>query len=198
MQLTKKQQDIIIGSLLGDGCLERNGNHVRLRIGHGAVQKEYLFWKYKELKNLSTGTPRYVIMHRKANDKFYESWHFSTYSDKSLERFWEIFYRNGTKRVPDNVEELLRSSLSLAVWFMDDGYRRNDCNACRISTDAFSLAEQKLLQRALKKNFGLETKLHKKLKTWNIYISNRIVKQFADIMRPYIIPSLKYKINLAP
>ena len=50
-KLTKRQKDILIGMLLGDGCLEKNGRNVRLRIEHGLSQKDYLDWKYEMRKN---------------------------------------------------------------------------------------------------------------------------------------------------
>ena len=52
MRITSRQDAIIIGSLLGDGCLEKNGRFTRLRLEHGHIQKSYLEWKYKELKGL--------------------------------------------------------------------------------------------------------------------------------------------------
>ena len=105
---------------------------------------------------------------------------------------------NSKKIIPDTICELLKSPLSLAVWFMDDGYKRNDCNAFRLGTDSFTLEEQKLLQNVLEKNFGIETKVHKKGRYWNIYIPERESKKFVRIIKPYIIPKLKYKIALTP
>jgi len=44
--LTKSQNDILIGKILGDGCLERNGINVRLKIEQGDKQREYVNWLY--------------------------------------------------------------------------------------------------------------------------------------------------------
>ena len=56
MQINSRQDAIILGTLLGDGCLEQNGRWTRLRLEHGSSQKSYLDWKKKELKNLITGS----------------------------------------------------------------------------------------------------------------------------------------------
>ena len=56
---------------------------------------------------------------------------------------------------------------------MDDGYKRNDCNALRLNTDSFQLQEQRLLQKCLKKNFKIESNLHRKGRFWTIYIRIR-------------------------
>ena len=197
--LTKRQKEMLIGMILGDCCLEKNGRNVRLRVEHGLNQKDYLYWKYKELKNLVTNKPRLVkgIIHYKSK-KIYQRLHLSTFSLPELNTYWIKFYFQKRKRVPSNILELLKSPLSLAVWYMDDGYKRNDCNALRINTDSFKIAEQRLLQRCLRENFGINTKLHKKGKFWNIYIPNSQTKNFCNMIKPYIIPKMKYKISLTP
>ena len=81
---------------------------------------------------------------------------------------------------------------------MDDGYKRNDCNALRLNTDSFSLPEQRLLQSALEKNFEIKSTLHRKGEYWNIYIPESSVRRFVQIIKPYILPSIAYKISLAP
>jgi hypothetical protein len=55
MNLSEEEKSIIIGSLLGDGHLERNGVHFRLQITHSIKQKSYLLWKMRKLKRLLSG-----------------------------------------------------------------------------------------------------------------------------------------------
>lgn len=197
-KLTKRQKDILIGMLLGDGCLEKNGRNVRLRIEHGLRQKDYLDWKYREFQNLATDKPRIVQSFHVKTRKNYSRWHFSTFSFPELNIYKRKFYSQKVRKIPDNISGLLKSPLSLAIWFMDDGYKRNDCNALRINTDCFDHKGQELLQRCLKRNFKINTKIHKKGKFWNIYIPNPAVKKFCGVVKPYIIPKMRYKISLTP
>ena len=81
---------------------------------------------------------------------------------------------------------------------MDDGYKRNDCNAIRINTDLFQLNEQKLLVDCLKSNFWIDSVIHKKGKTYNIYVPVKSSKRFCEIIKPYILDSLLYKVSLTP
>lgn len=198
MIITKRQHAIIVGTLLGDGFLERRGKYSRLRVEHGLEQKDYLLWKYKELQPLVTAKPRLVGSYHKVENKIYRRLHFSTYSTTIFEPYWRAFYPNGKKTVTVDVCKLMQDPLTLAVWYMDDGYKRNDCNALRISTDAFPQEEQYRLQAVLEKQFGIGTKIHKKARWWNIYIPKKEVKRFIAIVSPYILPSLQYKITLAP
>jgi len=124
--------------------------------------------------------------------------HFATYSSDLFECYWKALYTNNRKTISNFIYAWLKDPLSLAVWYMDDGYKRNDCNALRISTDAFSLGEQKVLQDVLKKNFNIMATLHKKGKWWNLYIPQKEAYKFVELVFPYIIPSLKYKIALTP
>jgi hypothetical protein len=197
MRLSKRQKEILIGLILGDGCLEKNGNNVRLRVEHGLKQEEYLKWLYEEFKNISQ-KPRIVSNRHPKNGKIYKRLHFSTLSLKCLNIYRSIFYVNKQKVIPDEIEKILASPLSLAIWFMDDGYKRNDCNALRISSDSFSRNDQLKLMKCLEDNFCVKSKLHKKGKNWNIYIPEKYSKVFCDLVCSYIIPSMKYKINLTP
>jgi len=178
--------------------LEKNGRDVRLRLDQGIKQKDYLTWKYREFKNLATSKPRIITEFHKIKQVNITRAHFSTYTNKIF-TFWKnIFYKERIKIIPKNINNILKSPLSLAVWFMDDGYKRNDCNALRISTDSFTLEEQQLLVKCLKKNFGVNSKIHKKGKTFNIYIPNNSAKRFCQIIKPFIVNSLLYKVSLTP
>lgn len=196
MRLTKRQDEILIGMILGDACLEKNGDHVRVRAEHGMKQKNYIDWKYHEFEKLATDRPRIVRNYHSKVKKVYKSWHFSTYSNQIFDKYWRMFYPKGRKIIPSAIVQLLKSPLSLAIWSMDDGCKRNDCNAFRLSTDNFTKAEQEKLGKCLKENFRIQSRLHRKGTTWNIYIPQSEIKNFCRIIAPYIIPSLKYKIIL--
>lgn len=198
MEITKRQHAIIVGTLLGDGLLERNGKYVRLRIDHGLNQKHYLLWKHYELESLATSQPRIVSSYQKVEKRDYERLHFSTYSSPALEPYWRAFYPSGKKMITEKACQWLDDPISLAVWFMDDGYKRNDCNALRLSTDAYSLNEQRLLQKRLRNRFGIDATLHRKGKWWNLYIPRSEAYGFVQLVQPFILESLKYKIALTP
>ena len=196
MLLSKRQKAILVGTVLGDGHLEINGRGVRLKIGHGLGQRGYIFWKYDELKNIVPSKPRLVKEFHKRRQKSDESLHFATFSDTELLKWHGLFYKNKVKVIPKNIDEILTSPLSLAVWFMDDGYKRNDCNALRISTDSFSFNDQRLLVDCLNKNFGISSTIHKKGKAYNIYVPKNSAQKFCNVIKPYVVDSLLYKVSL--
>ena len=198
MECTARQQAIILGAVLGDSQIEKRWKNPRIRFAHSVRQKEYLFWKYSELQGIASSKPILIREKHPAMQKVYESWQFGTRALSEFMEYWNRFYPNGRKSIPERISELIISPLSIAVWYMDDGYKRNDCNAIRLSTDAFSKPDHLRLQVMLKGNFGIASALHRKGKYWNIYIPQHAAKKFAEIVEPYIVPGLRYKIALAP
>jgi hypothetical protein len=117
--LSEVQQNIILGCVLGDGYMRKKTN-AHLQITHSLKQKEYVDWKYGELKNIVLTPPKSY----KGNGKRV-GYRFFTRSLPSLTRIHDDFYHDRVKRVPSNI---VLKPLTLAVWFMDDGNKsRNSC-----------------------------------------------------------------------
>jgi hypothetical protein len=192
--LSPTQTAFIVGTLLGDGFLEKNGRHVRLRIDHGEQQRDFVLWKYQQLDGWTTGQPKDVTYYHKKHGRTYTNVRFSTRTVPAFDMFWDMFYPHGKKIVPKHINTLL-THLSVAVWLMDDGYKRNDCNAFRFNTDMFCKADQELLCAVLRQLFDLDCRLHRKGKFWNIYVPCASAKKLVELVKPYIIPSMRYKIG---
>lgn len=192
--LTQTQKDIIVGTLLGDGSLEHDKFKAsRLQIKQADRKKEYVIWLYEKLANLVKTPPK------QRPDTL--QWYFSTRSLRSLEEFRVIFYENGRKTVPYSIKNMLNSPISLAVWFMDDGtldYREKSHYSFSISADDFTVEETKLLQDALKENFGIisniQTPSSRGKRYTKLYIGKDGRDRFLEIIRPYILPCFAYKL----
>jgi hypothetical protein len=196
--LTNKQRSLILGTLLGDGTIECSWKNPRVRITHSAQQKEYVFWKYDILKNICGHEPHALDKLDKRSGKSSVFWYFSTNALPELHFYHRLFYRDQRKIIATEISDHLRDPLSLAVWLMDDGYKRNDCDALRLSTDCFPYREQLFLCQILDKNFGIGSTLHNKGSAWNIYSPSTQMKTVRALLEPYIIPSMKYKLPVAP
>lgn len=196
--LTHLEEAVIIGAILGDGCLERHGRYVRLKIGHGPGQKAYLVWKHQLLERIALKV-RFVngAVHYKTGIR-YHRFEFATRSTPQLETLWKTFCGSGKKEIPSNINQILKDPLSLAIWFMDDGYKRSDCKALRLNTDSFSLEHQKKLQLCLQENFGIHSAVHKKGSYWNLYIPGESAEKLSRTIAPFVTPSMRYKIFLDP
>lgn len=76
---------------------------------------------------------------------------------------------------------------------MDDGSKNQQ--GANIYTDCFSLEDVKLLQNALKNKFSLHVTLQKHGNGWRLYIPKRQMTRFTTLIKPYILPSMCYKLD---
>ena len=195
-KLTKVQRSIIVGNLLGDGHLESqtNGKTYRLKIEHSISQEAYVNWQYQKLANL-VGTPPRVKL-KSLTGKVSQNYKFDTLSSSSLRFFGQSFYQDGKKKIPRIIKKLL-TPLALAVWFMDDGsIKSNQHRALILNTQCFDESDLKKLQQALAENFGIETVLRKQKEGKQIYILSQSVEKFIEIISPYLLSSMKYKLGM--
>lgn len=186
--LSQTQKSVIIGSILGDGYLRivPGRQDAFLEINHSLKQKDYVDWKYEILKNITVSGPRKRVIDEKRT-----AYRFYTRQHSELTRLHSAFYRNGKKFIPDN---LRITPLSLAVWFMDDGSR---CRASDVylNTQQFNQEDQKRLLDILR-DHGFEARLNRD-KTYNrIRFMKSSLTQFRELICEYIIPSMKYKIEI--
>lgn len=192
--ISKFQKELIIGSLLGDGrleCRSKQGS-ARLRIHQGWKQKDFVFWKYKKLQNLVLRPPRKIVCWKNPkNNENYHSWYFHTRTTLELGKFHKMFYKNGKKILPKNIFNLL-TPICLAVWIMDDGCYSE--KSIILNTQNFSLTENIRLQNTLQRKFNLKFGINKDRNKQRLRLSRDSFQKLQNIVKPYIIPSMKYKI----
>ncbi len=190
--LTQRQQEILIGTLLGDAHLERNGRYTRVRVDHYDRHKAYIFWFAREFSPFSL-QPRHIIERDKRNGKTYSRWHFSTKSLPVFDEFRSAFYRNGRKIIPSLIDKML-TSLSLAIWYMDDGFRRKDSKGFYLCTSSFTQEEHVRLQDVLLKIFDIQTSIHHQHELERIFIPSRYADKFNNLIKPFVLPEFQYKL----
>jgi hypothetical protein len=200
VNLTKKQQAIIAGTLLGDGYLQKTGSrNARLRLEHGEKQKEYLFWKGQMFPKLFNGEPGYIERTHPKTKRTYAYWRWQSHATPELGKWHALFYQNGMKRIPQSLGALLREPLSLAVWYMDDGFYDVTQKHSFIYLGRVSREEAGIAQTAIEKNFSIASKIYdKKEKGFALFFSVAETKKLHALLRGDIIDSMKYKLSLTP
>jgi len=177
--LTEEQKQIIVGSLLGDGTMRIKTNAL-LEINHSKKQKELVDWIYTYFKEFVGTPPKF----RKGNGSRV-AYRFTTRSLPIFTIFYKRFFKNGRKIIPENLK---LSPLTLAVWFMDDGTKSR--SSIYLNTQQFSLKEQKLLQKMLLEQLGIETTLNKDKKYWRIRVRTNSIKKFVRLIEPFLLSEL--------
>lgn len=209
--LSVKEKALLIGSLLGDGFLQKTSastGKVRFRVSHSKAQENYLLYKYKILKRfcVTVQPPTNFLDHGYPACKFYTAyrkefiyWHDYFY-DKSVNNN-KTQYK---KIIRPDIKKNLADPYSLAIWFCDDGTLRTDCDSGRIATQSFTKEEVLILIDSLKQNYNIEASLD----TWtnkkkeSIYGIAILAKggnwnKFRELIKNTIeieIPSMSYKL----
>ena len=148
----------------------------------------------QEMRNLSVSGPRFIEYYDKRTRKSYKHWRFDTRSSEIFVHFKNLFYVDGRKQIPSNIKEFLARPLAIAVWFMDDGYKRKDCKGTYFNTQAYSKQGQRLLQESLRKNFGIKARIHWAKGRPKLYIPSNEFDIFQNLIRLEAIPCLQEKL----
>ncbi|KKU82606.1 MAG: LAGLIDADG homing endonuclease [Parcubacteria group bacterium GW2011_GWA2_47_8] len=197
--ISSRENAIIIGTILGDGHLRPMKSSARLEVVHCEAQKQYVFWKYHELRRFVGATPHRIVISDDRYQKKYVQWRFKTLMHDVFRDYRRTFHlANGRKAIPKNIASLLTSSLSLATWFMDDGGRRNDSYGLFLNTLSFTKREHGVLRKCLKENFSLDSRIHWIQDGYRLYIPSKDAKHFCELVYPFIIPPMRYKLSYNP
>ncbi len=195
LKLSNRQREIIVGKLLGDGHMESRyqGKTFSLMIEHSARQEDYVVWLYNEFKEWVRTSPK--LKSQLIQGRLYRKCYFRTLAHGSLRFYHQQFYRNHRKVVPQLVNKLL-TPLGLAIWFMDDGSIKSKQHKARIiNTQGYTKKEVERLIDILWGKFGIKAKLRKQKEGYQIYLLSETIDRFAEIINPYILPSMRYKLK---
>ena len=113
--LTQVEKSIIIGSLLGDGYLRiiPGRKNAFLEINHSVSQKEYVDWKFRELRNIVKSPPK----ERKGKEKRI-AYRFFTRQHPELTELYLRFYANKVKIIPNlKLDPLIVGTASRNAWY---------------------------------------------------------------------------------
>lgn len=202
--LTLQQEQMVLGTMLGDGNMTRHGRHALYASNHGWPQAEYNWIKYLILSAF-VGTPP-----RKQKNSGYGSFlsRFRTVSAPAFASSYALTCPNGVKRVNEAwLRRIEQVGLWQAVawWVMDDGTlhrRKNSTSAAiRLSTEGFSEPEVRLLAGWLRSH-GVDcrpARVSRKSTNrayWTILCSAAGTIELARRIAPHVYPSMRYKVDL--
>jgi hypothetical protein len=191
--ITDRQMEIIVGSLLGDAHLDRpkkETHNSRFQKGQKVAMQEYQQNLYDELQPYSNSLKIYE-KNRNLKEKIYieQTILYHTCCHPIFSKLRTDWYTEERKILPISLQI---TPLTLAYWFCDDGYIGKNNNNAFICTHNFSKNEVERLTDLMKKNLKLEARAVKskiaKNKTiqYMIYIGSKEYDYFLDIIRPHI------------
>jgi recombination protein RecA len=199
-RLSRQQEQLILGSLMGDGCLSPNRSGrsgTRFRMGHGAKQEAYLDWKVSLLGNIGCS--------RTTNAKGAVFADFAPLPELA-EVHDAVYFGDGKKHLSwDYLKEL--TPFALAIWYMDDGSltirskgaqerTRGGTGRIEICVEAMSPGSRERLVQYLRDTHGLDVRLrasgarHVQVLQFTTAASGK----FQELVGRYVHPSMDYKL----
>lgn len=187
--------EVLIGALLGDAHLEKRGIGIRAKFEQTSRNVEYLIWFHKFFASQGYCSERIPKLFKqiKKNNFVYHGFKFSTFSFSSLRWLYDQFYINQVKHLPIQLLNEFLTPMALAIWFIDDGSLLG--KGYKIATSCFEKEELDQLCKLLYDKYNLECSLHKDRKYYSLYIKSTSAENFAQLIKPYIIDSMKYKLG---
>jgi hypothetical protein len=153
-----------------------------LEINHCLEQQAYVDWKYQHLADLVRTPPKARI-----GNGSRLAYRFTTLSLPELTPYYRAWYRGGKKVVAD----MELSSLSLAVWFMDDGCKSQ--RALYLNTQQFSVEDQMRLVRMLREQWAIDSALNRDRHYYRLRISVSSVARFREVVAAHMLEQFAYK-----
>lgn len=189
--LSTEQQDIIVGSLLGDGHITRRGT---FRVTHTHMQMGYLLHLHQRLAPLSQ--PIWFDEKEQDNGVIAYTFGFATMQHSWLQQLRKVFYPEsmGRKVFPTEMLQNL-SPRSLAYWYWDDGHL--DETLPSFALGDITQEEAEAVAEHLHIRFALDAYVKPSSRGTScliVGIRARTTDVFFALVSPYLLPDMHHKV----
>ena len=190
--LSETARAVILGSLLGDGSLKIHEpyKNARFAFRHSDTQRDYFFWKVKQLKEISSAAHIWKQSKDGKDGWGTVKWRYQSKALPALTELYSITNPKGKFKIKRKWLNLL-TPLSLAMWWQDDGSIIANGRKGVLCTDGFAPEDVQLLHAYLKKVWQVDTavapgskKTPHQLRLW--FHSSEQLQKFLRIILPYL------------
>lgn len=201
--LPKYLHEVLIGLLLSDGSLQKSSPNsaARLSVIFGLKNAAYLMHLFVLFEPYIGTGPDVVSVYNNKTKSSHMVIKFKTLSVPLFVYYYNMFYKlnnNGkyVKYIPKNIEEFI-SPLVLSHLIMGDGNFKPLDEIIRIYTNSFTKEEVELLALAITNKLSIKAKaVHDRNGQYMITISRDKLIQVRQLLKPYMYPSMYYKLGL--
>ena len=214
--LTERQQQIVTGSLLGDGTIWTNfvDPLMKWQVGqskrdwHNENKKNYMCWYAKEFIDLgvsirSMNIKATGVAAKKCKEASFDRYVFYTrcnefWNDVGAKWYVQLTDHPRFKRRKIVPTDIKLTPLALCIWHMDDGSNNQTDANIELNTQSFNVDEVDFLIERLKQDLGIDS--HKKTggkeRQYKIYVGRDSYFEFIEMIKPHVEwDCFKYKID---
>lgn len=197
--LTPLQFETGVGLILGDAYIRSRDGGQTYCMQFEWKNEAYINHVCKLYDEWVLSSPHKKLRIHVPNGPEVVTWGAQTFKHKAFNELAELFIINNKKHIiPDLVNKYV-TPRSLAYWFIDDGgkwdYNKNSNNKSIIlNTQSFSIKEVQYLIDGLNTKFNLNSSMKFNKNKPIIFIPSNNYKHYYNLIIPYIIPEIKYKL----
>ncbi len=193
----------LIGMVLGDGHINTSGGKRELSVLHSLAQKEYCEHKAALVKMTLGGAFQVREYANGPGGKYRAVKFVSSHAYWGNLKSW--CYPNGVKTYTRKVLDMLTPE-GIAIWYMDDGSARANRNTkgwvTSVATDIATMCSESecvVICDYFREVHQIEWKIRCRKgsppeKAFYIQCNTEGSRQFAQLIRPYVIESMLYKL----
>ena len=206
IELTIEQKEAIIGLMLGDASLQsqNKGKTYRIKFEWGDQNKAYVLHVFNLFEEWVLSQP-----HKKERlspkGNLIINWGFQTFSHNAFNYLGDLFLLNkgGKKGISENLVLDHLTPRGLAYWFMDDGgkldYNKNSKNrSVVLNTHSFTDLEVEKMSDQISDKFYLLCEVRSNKNKKIIVIKDTSYPRFYQLINPYLLEEMKYKLPKFP
>ncbi len=189
--------------VLGDGSLPNWRKYIRhnytcyFSVGHRPEHVDYIEWKSIILQRFKIGfriDPNIRIHEGKGNMVILNS-----KTHPFLNNLADRIYVPQNHKALDTYAISLLDTIGLAIWYQDDGcltLEQHGSNwLARITATSYSSVELLAIAKSIVDKFGIIFRLNRHAKGFDLALRNKDIDKFFELIHPYIVPSMQYKIG---
>jgi len=193
--LTNKTKQILLGSLLGDGSLQKQKKSINalFRERHALSQKSYILWKVKHLEFFDIKYKSGKRLDKRTN-KYYFFIDIWSKTHPILTNYYKLFYPKGKKIITHKILDQIKL-LGLAIWYMDDGYFRNESKNIKLGTEGYTFNENKIILKWFIEKWNINPTIHKDRKNYYLFFNTEQTNKLLKIIVPFIPRPMIYKLG---
>lgn len=184
-EMSPSLKQVVLGTLLGDAYMK---NPKSYGVGHSLKQAAYLYHVAARMGDFVSAVS--FKFHKDGS----RSLCFWTHRHTVFEPYFNCFYSQGKRKKNIRPPKDLGPE-GLAYWYMDDGkWRPHGADLC---VGKVTEEEREGLASLLRDNFGLDVTVQCQNLAkghYSLYITAESRPRFFEVISPYIIPSMEYKI----
>lgn len=199
--LTKEQDDITIGSLLGDAWISYNENcnckfmKTQCNPKNKPNRKEYLQWHFEKFNQYSLPLIYFFDKVNTLPNKeqiLTNGCIFKTHAHSVFNEYEKKWYlrdddgnhvlNNIGRRIKIVPRNIVLTPLSLAIWYCDDGCNQFSKRQIELCTQGFTIEECNFLVERLNKDLGIDSHVYKNM----IRVPSSSYVKFIELIKPHI------------